>query len=352
MSEDRSKRRVEALRQVAAVALSNASWLVPELLPTGKLRNGRYWALNPNRGDRSLGSFYVTMETGWWCDRASGDRGGDIVALAAFVWGVKQLEAAEQLASRLNLSVFDEPSKGLSEDSRKKQAARVEQAMLDAELKRNKAELERVEGAQKARQYARKLWSSSLPASANHPYLVRKGVSPAGARQKGDMLLLPVYRKGELINLQRIFPDGTKVFLRHGEVMGGYIPIGKPAYGETLYICEGWATGKSVSDFFAGATVVCAMNTENMLAVTDFMVERFGEVIDLVIARDDDRKSKVIIDGEKVYNPGKAFAERSANKHQLRVISPLWPSEAPAELSDFNDLAVWLNENSQPKLLV
>lgn len=347
MSEDRKKRKIEALRQVAAVALGEAHWLVPELLPTGKLRNGRYWALNPNRGDRALGSFYVTIATGSWRDWANGDRGGDLVSLAAFVWNVKQLEAAEQLASRLGLSVFDDSPKKLSEESRQKQAERLKQAMLEAEEKRQKAESERLRGAATAKKYAHKIWKSSPPASADHPYLVRKGISPEGARQKGEILLLPVYRKGELINIQRIFPNGTKVFLRHAEVMGGYIPIGRPVSGETTYICEGWATGKSVSALHCGAPVVCALNTENLLQVTDFLVERFGEVIDLVIARDDDRKSAVVIDGEKVENPGKAFAEKAASKHKLRVIAPSWPVGAPIELSDFNDLEVWLMANSR-----
>lgn len=347
MSEDRNKRRIEALRQVAAVALVDASWLVPELLPTGKLQRNRYWALNPNRGDRSIGSFCVSMDSGGWHDFATGDRGGDLVSLAAFVWGVKQLEAAEQLASRLRLSVFEEPSHELSEASRNKQAERVKQAMLEAEEKRKKAELERIQGAKRAKKYALRLWNTSPVASENHPYLVRKGISPEGARQKGDMLLLPVYRKGELINLQRIFPDGTKVFLRHAEVMGGYIPIGKPVSGETAYICEGWATGKSVSALHGNSPVICALNTENLLVVTDFLVERFGDVIDLVIARDDDRKSTVMIDGEKVENPGKAFADKAAEKHKLRVIAPRWPAGAPLELSDFNDLEVWQKANSR-----
>lgn len=346
MSDDRNKRRIEALRQVAAVALSVSSWLVPELLPTGKLRQGRYWALNPNRGDRTLGSFYVTMATGGWHDWASGDRGGDLVSLAAFVWNVKQLEAAQQLASRLGLNVFDDPVRNISEESRQKQAERVRLAVLEAEAKRVQAEQERARGALSAKRYALKLWNTSPQASQDHPYLVRKGVTPAGARQKGDMLLLPVYRKGELINLQRIFPDGSKVFLRHAEVMGGYIPIGKPISGETVYICEGWATGKSVAAMHDDASVICALNTENLLVVTDFLVERFGDVIDFVIARDDDRKTAIMVEGEKVENPGKIYAEKAASKHKLRVIAPKWPNEAPLELSDFNDLDNWLKDNS------
>lgn len=347
MSDDRNARRIEALRQVAAVALSVSSWLVPELLPTGKLRQGRYWALNPNRGDRSLGSFYVTMATGGWHDWASGDRGGDLVSLAAYVWHVKQLEAAKQLASRLGLSVFDGPATIISEESRQKQAARVRKAMLEAEAKRVQAEQDRVRGAVSAKRYAHKLWSTSPPASGSHPYLVRKGITPVGARQKGDMLLLPVYRKGELINLQRIFADGSKVFLRHGEVMGGYIPIGKPVSGDTTYICEGWATGKSVAAMHGNAPVICALNTENLLVVTDFLVERFGDEMDFVIARDDDRKTAIMVEGEKVDNPGKVFAEKAASKHKLRVIAPNWPSEAPLELSDFNDLDIWRKANSR-----
>ena len=345
MSSDRVNRKIEAIRQVAAVALSAASWLVPDLLPEGRLRNGRYWAINPNRGDRKLGSFYVTIDTGAWRDWASGDGGRDLVSLAAFVWHVKQSEAAEQLASRLGLSVFDESPRPLSEDARQKQTERIKQALLDAEAKQKKAEADRARGAAKAKIYAQKIWKASSPATADHPYLAKKRVSAEGARQKGKILLLPVYRKGELINIQRIFPDGTKIFLRHAEILGGYIPIGIPQSGDTLFICEGWATGKSVSTLYGDACVVCALNTVNLEHVTDYLVERFGGSLDLVIARDDDRKTSIAVDGETVDNPGRYFAEKVAEKHHLRVIAPKWPANAPLYLSDFNDLHVWQKEN-------
>ena len=55
------------------------------------------------RGDRQPGSFSVNMLTGAWHDFASGDKGGDLVSLLAFVQGCRQGEAARPIAHHLGL---------------------------------------------------------------------------------------------------------------------------------------------------------------------------------------------------------------------------------------------------------
>ena len=43
------------------------------------------------------------MNTGKWADFASGDRGGDVVSLAAYLAGTGQAEAARNLADMLRV---------------------------------------------------------------------------------------------------------------------------------------------------------------------------------------------------------------------------------------------------------
>jgi len=92
-----------AFERVAAAALARAPDIVAALLPDGT-RQGHEWvARNPLRSDHRPGSFKVNLGTGKWADFATGDRGGDLVALAALVAGVDQRTAAIRLADRLGV---------------------------------------------------------------------------------------------------------------------------------------------------------------------------------------------------------------------------------------------------------
>ena len=86
----------------AALAVLPA--LLSRWLPDGR-REGREWvALNPTRADRRLGSFRINLQTGRWADFATGDRGGDPISLAAFLFHLSQAEAARRVAAMLGLS--------------------------------------------------------------------------------------------------------------------------------------------------------------------------------------------------------------------------------------------------------
>jgi hypothetical protein len=73
-------------------------------LPDGRVVGGEYIARNPRRHDRNLGSFKVNVRTGQWADFATGDKGGDVVSLSAYLAGTGQAEAARQLAVMLGVS--------------------------------------------------------------------------------------------------------------------------------------------------------------------------------------------------------------------------------------------------------
>lgn len=96
-------RRV-AFKRIASAALSFAPKLVPVLLPDGKQRGDEWQARNPTRNDRSIGSFSINLRTGRWGDFATGDRGGDLIALVAYLDGISQVEAALEMADALGVN--------------------------------------------------------------------------------------------------------------------------------------------------------------------------------------------------------------------------------------------------------
>jgi hypothetical protein len=71
--------------------------IVFQILPNGKLFGNKYYPLNPTRNDRSTGSFVINLNTGVWKDFATGDGGGDIISLYAYIKGMSQYEAAKEL---------------------------------------------------------------------------------------------------------------------------------------------------------------------------------------------------------------------------------------------------------------
>ena len=86
-------------------ALAAFPAVLAHLLPGGKRVGAEIVALNPGRADRHLGSFKVNHYNGRWADFATGDKGGDVVSLVAYLEGVSQGEAARRLARMLGLEV-------------------------------------------------------------------------------------------------------------------------------------------------------------------------------------------------------------------------------------------------------
>ncbi len=81
--------------------------LLRRWLPDGRIEGQEFVAKNPRRADRKPGSFKINMRTGRWGDFATGDTGGDVVSLAAYLAGTKQIEAARNLADMLGVPIDD-----------------------------------------------------------------------------------------------------------------------------------------------------------------------------------------------------------------------------------------------------
>jgi hypothetical protein len=89
--------------RINAVALACLPSILARWLPDGRRRFHEYTALNPTRNDRTAGSFRINLKTGRWADFATGDKGGDPISLAAYLFRINQREAALRLAAMLNL---------------------------------------------------------------------------------------------------------------------------------------------------------------------------------------------------------------------------------------------------------
>lgn len=136
------------------------------------------------------------------------------------------------------------------------------------------------------------LWGDASRADPAHSYLVAKGLKPIGIRQAGRDLLVPMVNHAfRLRNVQRIRPDGFKLFLKDARTAdlfwphGVHLLDGRPSHCP-LVIGEGFATMAAVHHA-TGYGVVAAMSARNLEAVARTMRKLFP-ARQIVIAADDD----------------------------------------------------------------
>jgi hypothetical protein len=87
---------------IRTLALGNALTICKRIVPGGRVVGAEYVVKNPNRADRSAGSFKINLRTGRWADFATNERGSDLIALVAWRYNVRQSDAAARLASFLS----------------------------------------------------------------------------------------------------------------------------------------------------------------------------------------------------------------------------------------------------------
>ena len=97
-------RRALNFSEINAASLPALPALCARWMPGGKRIGREYVTLNPTRADRRAGSFKINLQTGRWADFATGDKGGDAVSLAAYLFGLRQSDAARRLADALGIS--------------------------------------------------------------------------------------------------------------------------------------------------------------------------------------------------------------------------------------------------------
>ena len=208
----------------------------------------------------------------------------------------------------------------------------ADRKQLEVTKAKRKADAE--EAARKAIEDARDLWSKGGPAHKDSPYLARKKVLPYGIRARNSELLVPVHSDaGELISVQRILPNGRKLFVEHTSVAGGSFVIGGLDGASEIIIGEGYATCATLHEATA-LPVIVAFNAGNLGPVAQQIRERFPNT-KIIIAVDDDHETFL----DKGVNPGVRAAEKAARAVGGALAKPVFDRAANEAGSDWNDYA-------------
>ncbi|MDP5279923.1 hypothetical protein Q9Q95_13390 [Sphingomonas sp. DG1-23] len=134
---------------------------------------------------------------------------------------------------------------------------------------------------------AAEMWKTAGPAQADHGYIERKRLDPAPLRQLGEQLLIPMYDvEGRLWNVQRIWPDGRKRFLRGGRTDGLFCLIAADQLTRTLCIGEGYSTMSAVTRN-GGHPSLVTFSSGNLLTVAR-MWNYLRPDLEYIVCADDD----------------------------------------------------------------
>lgn len=211
-------------------------------------------------------------------------------------------------------------------------------ARIEAERAEAIREAEAIEAAQQeaAKAKASKLWELGQPVRATHPYLVSKGITPTGAAQLRDILLIPLKVSRELVNLQIIGKDGSKRFLTGGQVKGASAVLGRLKGADTVLLCEGWATGCTLHQAM-GLPVIVAFNAGNQPKIAERLATTLPASVEVIVCGDSDTSLTGQQAASKaaglLYPRGRfvipAFTPEQVDRHQQVHGKPP---------SDFNDL--------------
>jgi len=170
---------------------------------------------------------------------------------------------------------------------------------------------------------ARSIWHSATPAQPDHPYLIKKQVSPHRLRQsQNSALIMPLYDlsadKADIVNLQFIQPDGTKRFLKAGKKKGCCWWLGEPT--DTILIAEGFATAATVHEATGFRTII-AFDAKNLIQVAPLIRQKYPAA-DIIIMADNDPNGT-----------GQTCAQQAALLCKGKWVAP------PTAGQDFNDYA-------------
>ena len=91
-------------QSIAQRALDHSETLLCEWLPDGKRQGQEFVARNPTRDDLRPGSFKINLDSGLWLDAATGDKGGDLISLYAYLHRCNQPDSARSIADRLGIA--------------------------------------------------------------------------------------------------------------------------------------------------------------------------------------------------------------------------------------------------------
>ncbi|MBP0132438.1 MAG: DUF3987 domain-containing protein [Nitrosospira sp.] len=182
---------------------------------------------------------------------------------------------------------------------------------------------------------------ATQPSISEYPYIKRKGIMPHGVKvYRGSLsiggmdcngaLMMPLKLGGKITSLQFINAKGEKRFLPDGE-KGGFV-IGKLEAGRPVCICEGFATGASIHEA-TGHAVVAAFDAGNLRKMAEALRAKHPDAR-IVLCADDDYQTEG--------NPGLAKATEAAQTVSGLLALPVFGTNKPDKVTDFNDMATLL----------
>lgn len=313
--------------------------LAAELLGRPTIRAGNEW-----RWGRK-GSLSVVIDgakAGIWFDHEAG-KGGGFADLVAHTLGISRTAAFDWIADRIGMAARGDAPQFRDDHRARSGRESAAQLLPQPGTPQIKTPTEQPQAsntndniaiaaagpsrADKAALRARRIWDEAEPASPDHPYLSRKGVSAHGLRcDASGKLIIPLQDgHGKLHSLEFIAADGAKRFLAGGAKRGHFTVIGEvPASlvqpDGPLLICEGWATGASLA-MATGHSVIAAMDAGNLLPVATALRQQWPDA-DLVIVADNDARP------DRDSNPGVEAARKAAMAVDARLAVPVTPGDA------------------------
>lgn len=190
----------------------------------------------------------------------------------------------------------------------------------------------RVERQDEAAERAARAWKV-IKDTGSTEYTRRKAVTSLEGTKVGDKgeLVIPMRDiDGKLWGLQRIYPDGAKIFTKGQKVSGVFFVIGQSLEdAEECYLCEGWATGGTIH-MATGKTVICAFNSGNLVEVAKVLKDRYHDLY-ITVCGDDDRFNEV--------NAGREKAEKASMITAGPLYFPKFSDDLD-KLTDYNDLHI------------
>ena len=330
----------EAVNYAALPALPS---LLRRWLPDGRLVGREYVAKNPRRFDKHPGSFKINLSSGKWCDFATGDAGGDVVSLAAYLSGASQLEAAINLSEMLGVEYgysadrrenhrFLLPPRQVVTSGTARTGKRHHQAR-SMDMAPERDDTKRTEAALR-------IWQASAPAPSTlvDTYLQSRGLQlqlpqtlrfhaglkhPSGGIWPALVALVTRGSDDTPLAIHRTFlaRDGSgkapiypqKMML--GPCRGGAVRLGVP--GDVLMVGEGIETCLAAM-LATGSPAWAALSTSGLRALN-----LLGDVREVIVLADGD-------------DPGEAAARDCALRwqHEGRHVRIARPPQG----SDFNDM--------------
>ncbi|EML1601815.1 TPA: toprim domain-containing protein [Burkholderia cepacia ATCC 25416] len=208
----------------------------------------------------------------------------------------------------------------------------AEERSADAQRQRDRA-AERAAKHDERAAWVAEEWRRLPIASDDHAYLARKGVVNHGLKhdRHGNLVMPLVDIDGRLWSVQRISPDGNKLFTKDGRTLACFSPVGADDPQKPIVIAEGYATSASLYEI-TGLPVVCALNAGNLQPVAEAFRQKYPDR-PILIAGDNDHLKE---------SSGKPNVGKDASFATAEVVGGhvLLPAFAPDDGgTDWNDLA-------------